>query len=147
MRESRCFYGCRNALLPFAKQNRSRAGAIPVCFADVGTRHCHSRNQIGTAHCPGTMSVFYGCKNVPLPFAERFISCLSEKPAAGDFFRVLPFRIRSKTVFFLVLRCFLSPFLKVFGHFGSPRSQNFHRKSFHLKWKKKGLLWTLPSPH
>ena len=62
----------RNALLPFAKQNRSRAGAIPVCFAGIGTHHCHSRNKIWAAHCPGTMPAFYGCKNVPLPVAERF---------------------------------------------------------------------------
>ena len=87
MRESHCFYGCRNAFLPFGKQNMSRAGAIPVCFTGVGTRHYHSRNQIGAAHCPGTMSAFYGCKNVPLPFTERFISRLSEKPAAGENFQ------------------------------------------------------------
>ena len=86
MRESHCFYGYRNALLPFAKQNRSRAGAIPICFTGVGTRHYHSRHQIGAAHCPGMILEFYGCKNVPLPVAERFISRLSEKPAAGENF-------------------------------------------------------------
>ena len=56
-------------------------------------------------------------------------ACLRIPSLSGKFsvemFRVLPFRIRSQTVFFMVLRCFLSPFLKVFGHFGSPKSQNF----------------------
>ena len=67
-----CANRYRNALLPFAKQNRSRAGAIPVCFAGIGTHHCHSRNKIWAAHYPGAMLAFYGCKNVPLPVAERF---------------------------------------------------------------------------
>ena len=116
MRESHCFYGYRNALLPFAKQNRSRAGAIPICFTGVGTRHYHSRHQIGAALCPGMILEFYGYKNVSLPVAEQFISRLSEKPAAGENFKGFTLQDTVENyIFFVVLRCFLSPFLKVFG--------------------------------
>ena len=48
-------YGGRNAPLPFVEPKRIRAGAILDCFTGVGTRHCHSRNQIGAAHCSGTI--------------------------------------------------------------------------------------------
>ena len=121
-----CANRYRNALLPFAKQNRSRAGAIPVCFAGIGTRHCHSRNKIGAAHCPGTMPAFYGCKNVPLPVAERFYKPPKRRARRRrKFLGFYPSGYGPKLYFILVLRCFLSPFLKVFGHSGSLKSSKF----------------------
>ena len=121
-----CANRYRNALLPFAKQNRSRAGAIPVCFAGIGTRHCHSRNKIGAVHCPGTMPAFYECKNVPLPVAERFYKPPKRRARRRRIFLgFYPSGYGPKLYFILVLRCFLSPFLKVFGLFGSLKSSKF----------------------
>ena len=134
-----CFLECRSTPLSFAKfslkqicanryrthfyhsrNKRSRAGAIPVCFTGVlvGTRHCHSRNKIGAAHCPGTMPAFYGCKNVPLPVAERFYKPPKRRARRRrKFLGFYPSGYGPKLYFILGLRCFLSPFLKVFGHF------------------------------
>ena len=38
---------------------------------------------------------------------------------------ILHFTIQSKTVFLMILRCFLVPFMKFSSHFGGSKSQNF----------------------
>ena len=91
-----------------SKTNRTR---FAMFLTGVGTHHCHSWNQKESAQAQslivlrvqerGTViretksepptaqarfQTFYGCKNVPLSFAERFICCPSVWPAAGEIF-------------------------------------------------------------
>ena len=126
MRESHCFYGCRNAFLPFGKQNMNRAGAIPVCFTGVGTRHYHSRNQIGAAHCSGTIPDILRVQERTVVIRRTIYKPPKRKARRRrKFLGFYATGYGHKLYFCMVLRCFLSPFLKVFGHFGSPKSQKF----------------------